>query len=457
MWWQTDNRERSDLWFAVVITILLAAYRLSIELVEPLSRLFEPYTQLPLAAWLSNLLFVWILLVLWIAYRRWRTSLAREQDLQKVFSSVAPDVFMVVNQERAIAMCSAGVASMFGYSVPEVVGQKTELLYFDRRKSGRPGEIREELERFGFHVGTATGKRKTGETFPIEIVTGDIRGRSGVIVLIRDVTERKKAEEEVNRARERADEANRQKERLLVELQANYEKLKRMEDLREKLTHMIVHDLKAPLSTINVYLEILKRYSGKKLDPREIQYLDEASTSVFRMAEMINSLLDISRLESQKMPINVQACDLGELTREAVGALGPAAKEKSVTVEVSQEPFVAFCDVEIIRRVIVNLVGNAVKFTGPDGVICVRLEREAALPRVTVADNGPGIDPAHHERIFERFGAIQAGKSSTGLGLTFCRLAIEAHGGRIGVQSEPGKGSTFWFVLPERPISEVKA
>jgi signal transduction histidine kinase len=109
-----------------------------------------------------------------------------------------------------------------------------------------------------------------------------------------------------------------------------------------------------------------------------------------------------------------------------------------------------FCDFEIIRRVIENLVGNAIKFTPATGEVRISISTENGTTRVSVADNGPGIPAEYHEKIFQKFGQAQSQNKNfgIGLGLTFCKLAVEAHGGCLGVQSEIGQGSTFWFTLP---------
>jgi signal transduction histidine kinase len=107
-------------------------------------------------------------------------------------------------------------------------------------------------------------------------------------------------------------------------------------------------------------------------------------------------------------------------------------------------------DPEIIRRVIANLVGNALKFTPEDGEVRIAVEQKEGLARLAVSDTGRGIPPEYHAKIFEKFAQVdkQQRQYSTGLGLTFCKLAVEAHGGQVGVQSQVGQGSTFWFVLP---------
>jgi signal transduction histidine kinase len=112
----------------------------------------------------------------------------------------------------------------------------------------------------------------------------------------------------------------------------------------------------------------------------------------------------------------------------------------------------------VIRRVLENLISNAVKFTKADGTIRIKVQRNAADVTISVSDDGPGIPQDQHKHIFEKFGQTESGsehRHSTGLGLTFCRLAVEAHEGKIGVQSEPGKGSTFQFSLPIRDQASI--
>src|SRR5881397_2583448 len=116
------------------------------------------------------------------------------------------------------------------------------------------------------------------------------------------------------------------------------------------------------------------------------------------------------------------------------------------------------CDADVIRRVLENLISNAVKFAKSDGTIRLKVQGNAADVTISVSDDGQGIPPDQHEHIFEKFGQTESGvqhRHSTGLGLTFCRLAVEAHEGKIGVQSELGKGSTFWFTLPIRDQPEL--
>jgi two-component system, sensor histidine kinase and response regulator len=163
----------------------------------------------------------------------------------------------------------------------------------------------------------------------------------------------------------------------------------------------------------------------------------------------------VSRFESNQMPMSPASVELCEVVAEAIRSLGSAAAPPRVLIEPSEAPVIAWCDQEIIRRVIANLVGNALKFTPEVGQVRITLRREGQNVEVAVADTGRGIPPEHQKRIFEKFGQADGpadrGRHSAGLGLTFCKMAVEAHGGTIGVNSVVGKGSTFWFRLPQGP------
>jgi len=237
--------------------------------------------------------------------------------------------------------------------------------------------------------------------------------------------------------------------RLHAEVEAQLARLTELERLRDNLVHMIVHDLRSPLTGIRAYLDLIK------LDVEEnsevARNIDEAVKIGATMTGMIGTLLDVSRLEAGQMPLDRSEVDLGALTLEAMTSVGAGAQGARVRFEPPPRPVRTVCDPGVIRRVIGNLVGNAMKFTPASGTIRVRVSGDGAS-RVSVADTGPGIAPAHRETIFEKFGQAGANRDhqqhSSGLGLTFCKLAVEAHGGRIGLESEIGKGSEFWFTLP---------
>jgi len=329
---------------------------------------------------------------------------------------------MVVDPNRTIRFCSPAVEDVFGHQVTDVIGRKTDLLYHDRRTVKDGHEIYEHLERFGFHIGSATGRHKDGAAVPLEIVTSKLRNRAGAVVLARDISERK-----------------------------------RVEELREDLLHMIVHDLKSPLSTISLSLQVMQRSAQQESKEEERDRLGEALKLTDRLGEMIQSLLDTNRLERGDLHLNSIRDDLVPLAKEVADTFICDAEDKGVSVCLPSKSTLGYCDRELIRRVLTNLVGNAMKFTQRGGEIRIEMENEGDATRVSVTDTGPGIPQKYHEKIFERFGQAEVKEFSTGLGLTFCKLAVEAHGGSISVESEVGKGSTFSFVLPASHSRAVDA
>lgn len=234
-----------------------------------------------------------------------------------------------------------------------------------------------------------------------------------------------------------------------AELEENYNQLRELESLRDSLVHMIIHDLRSPLAGIRGYLELLTARIAAGLGPTESEYFNLIERNTDRMMQMVTALLDVSRLESGQMPLNLQAHDLTSLARAALGSLGSLAGQRRVSVEAPPEPVMTLADKEIVERVIGNLLSNAFKFTPDLGDMRIIVRRERSVARLAIRDTGPGIPETHHRRIFEKFGALgkNARGYSTGLGLAFCKLAIEAHGGRIGVHSTVGRGSEFWFEL----------
>jgi len=236
------------------------------------------------------------------------------------------------------------------------------------------------------------------------------------------------------------------------QLQETYDQLKKLENLQENLTHMIIHDMRSPLQGIMGYMEVLEDEAGQKLSVDELGMLIAARSSGRILLGMVNSLLDVSRLEHGKMPLSVTNTDLDALIQNALDSLGSLTKRVSISYQKLPTPAMVNCDANLIMRVIANLVGNAIKFTPAGNKVSVSIERIENAVKLRVADTGRGIPREYHEKIFEKFGQIETQKqrdvSSTGLGLTFCKLAVEAHGGEIGVESELDKGSTFWFTLP---------
>jgi signal transduction histidine kinase len=236
---------------------------------------------------------------------------------------------------------------------------------------------------------------------------------------------------------------------------ARLEKLRLKSTLqaRENLTQMIVHDLRSPLNIVTGYVGALQQFAGEKLAADEVQCVDEALRGAHRMNDMITTLLDVDRMEAGQMPLRLDECDITEIATKAAARFTPVLDQRTLHCDHPTAPVKASCDGDVIRRVLENLINNAIKYTMPDGRIEVTLEGDGDWVTIRVADDGAGIPADKHDQIFEKFGQVDGGghhRHSSGIGLAFCRMAVEAHGGRIGVESDAGRGSIFFFTLPAR-------
>ncbi len=242
--------------------------------------------------------------------------------------------------------------------------------------------------------------------------------------------------------------------RLYSELHTNYERLQSLERLRDDLTYMIVHDLRTPLTSFITGLPMIGEVGD--LNDLQRQLLNRVVHGGDTLLSMINNLLDIARMESGSLQLHYADVTAAEIIAWAAEQVTMLAEDRRLKLvrQVAVDVPVFQADVDLLRRVLVNLLGNAIKFSPTAGVVTITAQPAAETGSIqfSVADAGPGIQPEHFERIFEKFGQVETArmgrKGSTGLGLTFCKLAVEAHGGRIWVESEAGHGSTFAFVLP---------
>ncbi len=237
------------------------------------------------------------------------------------------------------------------------------------------------------------------------------------------------------------------------ELARRLERLRELEQLRDDLVHMVVHDMRSPIGIIRGYLKMLRQDAEGLLDEDQMESITEAISCTVRLNDMAESLLDVSRLESGQMPIRKAPCDLVQLAAQVAENPGSPFSGRKVRLADLPETVRVECDCELIRRVLHNLVGNALKFTPSSGEVSMEITRTDNLVCVSVKDTGEGIPDEFLDRVFCKFVSRQSAQirkkyCSTGLGLAFCKLAVEAHGGNISVDSQLGAGSCFRFTLP---------
>ncbi len=241
-------------------------------------------------------------------------------------------------------------------------------------------------------------------------------------------------------------------------LRSEKERLKELLRLREELADMIVHDLRNPLGVIASGMELLE----SELDAEtKSEYVDSLvrtmRRSVGRMQRLVETLLDIARLEEGGIALRLAPVEVPALIEEVVAEELPLADNHGVALEslLPADLPMVLADRDVVQRTLINLLDNALKFTPSGGRVWVEAQAQEDQVQVAVVDTGPGIPLGEHGRIFEKFTQVQGQLGSQrglGLGLTFCRMAVESHGGHIWVEDGPqGRGSRFIFTLPRVP------
>jgi signal transduction histidine kinase len=227
-------------------------------------------------------------------------------------------------------------------------------------------------------------------------------------------------------------------------------KLRRLEKLRDDLMNMVVHDLRNPLTVICGFLDILEFHDAQKLSAGSQNLVTVARRNAEELLNMIGSILDVSKMGAGEMKLQREPCDLCALISAQLSVTQPLPGNRTATLDAPEAPLILAVDIGLLRRVFQNLLSNALKHTPEGGDVRIVVTSSLSEVRVAVVDSGSGIAPECRQRIFESPGQAEDRKNrlGSGLELAFCKLAVEAHDGRIGVECEVGKGSTFWLALP---------
>jgi signal transduction histidine kinase len=226
-------------------------------------------------------------------------------------------------------------------------------------------------------------------------------------------------------------------------------RLRDSQALQKELVGFIIHDLRSPISSSITGLYTLQA-SAANLSELDREMVDLALVSNQRALNLVNSMLDVAKIESGTMKIQLEKVDIAEMCQACMDQVALWAAGSQVVIQLRNEAEFADLDRELTGRVIVNLLSNAIKFSPPHSTISIRAFFEPSELHFVVADQGPGIPPEYVETLFDPYTQVEGTKGGTGLGLTFCRLAVQAQKGRIWVQSTLGQGTEIHFTIPNR-------
>jgi PAS domain S-box-containing protein len=362
--------------------------------------------------------------------------LARMEGRYRGLLEAAPDAMVVVNQSGEIVLLNVQAEKQFGYHRDELLGQRVknivpegfaERLIADALRSAEDALA----QQIGMGI-ELTGRRKNGSEFPIEIMLSPLESAEGVLVTaaIRDISVRKKSEEH---------------------LVKTVGELKRSNDELQQFAYVASHDLQEPLRMVASYTQLLaKRYKGR-LDSDADEFIAFAVDGSIRMQGLVQDLLVYSRAGTNGKVLHEISSE--NALKEALTNLRATMEESGAIVTHDSLPTITTDDTQLVQ-VFQNLVGNAIKYHGlKPPLVHVSAKKNGGNEWIfSVRDNGLGIDPQYFERIFILFQRLHGPREfkGTGIGLAICKKMLERLGGRIWVESQPEKGSTFYFALPER-------
>lgn len=360
-----------------------------------------------------------------------------ERRLRMIIECV-PLGLVVINQSGSIELFNRSIEDSFGYEPHELLGKNFTKLFDARSESGstvtsprtRSGAsfLSVLSERAVGHIVELNAMRKNGEQFAIdftiaEIVTGDSKRRLAIIL---DATER-------------------------LELRR----------LRQSFVNMVSNELRNPLNDVQLFLSSFADGKYGEVSEKATKESVRARDNVERLILLLNDLFDLEKLEAGRIDIEPRWCSLQPILDKSASAVTVFAQKHKVEVVVPNLDLMLYADSNRVVQVLINFLSNAIKYSPTDSKVRIEVQQAGAFLECNVIDKGRGIPESHLHSVFERFQQVEANdakkKGGTGLGLAICKAIIEEHGGTIGVNSEEGKGSTFWFKLPAGAVNGLGA
>ncbi|WP_066379038.1 response regulator [Anabaena sp. CA = ATCC 33047] len=342
---------------------------------------------------------------------------------------IADDAIISIDGNQKITIFNQGAEKIFGYSAQEIIGQRLDVLLPQRFVEAHrqhvtgfrqaPSLARRMGERREIY-----GCRQDGTEFPAEASISKLHIDNELIytVILRDVTERKQ-----------------------------------IERMKDEFVSVVSHELRTPLTSIHGSLGMLTSGLLPADSEQGKRLLQIATDSTERLVRLINDILDIERIESGKVKMERETCNLTELIESAVSIMQPLANKAGVKLSISSPSVQLWVDPDRIVQTLTNLLSNAIKFSARDKTVWLVAQPYGDEVLLTVKDTGRGIPSDKLDTIFERFQQVDSSDSrnhdGTGLGLAICQSIVQQHGGRIWVESIVGEGSTFYFTLPILPVS----
>ncbi len=328
-----------------------------------------------------------------------------------------PVGLLVIDQEGTIQLTNRKTAKIFSIASPEWVGRNL-LELFQKPATESFSEFLNDVKNRGGSV-ELDAQPSIGSCFPIELSLTEfpVANNSLLLATVMDITERRE-----------------------------------FQRLKQELIAMVSHDMATPLASVQLALEFIASKTRDELTDGDLLLAKKAEKSVGHLIKLVDDLLTVERLESGKIDLVPETFEIRNLLEEAAYLMEDFANSKQVTIRVGPTELTMNADQSRLKQVVMNFLSNAVKFSPHQGTIDLVASRFADSVRIMVTDQGRGVPKTEHQLIFQRFHQVERDdarqKGGRGLGLAICKALVEGHGGQIGVISENGKGSSFWFSIP---------
>lgn len=355
--------------------------------------------------------------------------------------ATVPSGIVTINEKGIIETFNPAAERIFGYTEAEACGSNVNILMPEPYAGDHDGYIANYLSTGKRKIigldRDVIGRRKDGSEFPIHLAVDrmTIGTQINFVGVIEDITERKQVENQLREARDQAEIAN---------------------DAKSNFLGSISHELRTPMNAILGFSQMLGINSNDELTPKQAEYIYDILRSGEHLMDLINQVLEFSTIDTGNLELKCDAVDPSEIINDCLKMIETRAAGQLITIiknHAQSEPCRVIADSMRLRQVLLNLLSNSIKYNRPGGSVTIDLGcRDAGTVRISITDTGDGVSPEQIEELFQPFNRLgkEAGQiEGIGIGLSIAKNLIEMMDGRIGCDSEPGKGSTFWIELPQ--------